>query len=98
MTFESCYNRAPAILMEGALGERLKREYGLTYEETVAMAGFIYEEKSRAALKNLWNEYISAAARFGFRLSQQHRPAGQTGNGSLLQGTTKRSFGIIWNS
>nr|WP_319487695.1 homocysteine S-methyltransferase family protein [uncultured Caproiciproducens sp.] len=64
MTFESCYNSAPTILMEGALGERLKREYGLAFDEKVAMASLIYNERSRAALKNIWEEYISVAAAY----------------------------------
>jgi len=62
MTFESCYNNAPTILMEGAVGERLKREYGLIFNEDVAMADLVYSEKSLVALKNIWNEYISVAA------------------------------------
>ena len=53
-----------AILMEGALGERLKREYHLTIDETVAMASLIYEEKGRLALKDLWEEYIDIARRY----------------------------------
>ena len=33
------------ILMEGALGERLKREYHIRFDEYVAMAGLIYSLK-----------------------------------------------------
>ena len=66
MGLEVCYNSSPVILMEGALGERLKREYGIAFDADVAMAGLVYEEKSRAALRELWGEYISIARRHHF--------------------------------
>ena len=50
--------------MEGALGERLKREYGIYFDAHVAMAGLIYDDKSRTALRNLWSEYISIAKEY----------------------------------
>jgi S-methylmethionine-dependent homocysteine/selenocysteine methylase len=61
MNFGTCYNHANAILMEGALGERLKREYGLSFDENVAMASLIYGEEGRHALQSIWEEYIAAA-------------------------------------
>lgn len=64
MTFENCYHNSPAILMEGALGERLKREYGLIFDDEVAMAGLVYQEKSRSALYEIWSEYISVAKEY----------------------------------
>lgn len=47
--------------MEGALGERLKREYSLEIDGTVAMASLVYTNDGRIALSNLWNEYIAIA-------------------------------------
>lgn len=64
MNFETCIHANPTILMEGALGERLKREYGLKIDDTVAMASLIYEEKGRQALQILWEEYIDIAYRY----------------------------------
>lgn len=64
MTFKECYNKSTAILMEGALGERLKREYGLAFDEDVAMASLVYQEDSRSALVNLWTEYLSVALEY----------------------------------
>ena len=61
MDFETCYNRTNAILMEGALGERLKREYGLSFDENVSMASLVYDKKGRHALQTIWKEYIAAA-------------------------------------
>lgn len=39
MDFMACYSKTPVILMEGALGERLKREYGICFDETLGLAG-----------------------------------------------------------
>ncbi len=49
--------------MEGALGERLKREYGLRLDGHVALAGFVYDARGRAALTELWSEYADIAHR-----------------------------------
>lgn len=61
MDFRDCLKQNKFVLMEGALGERLKREYGITFDENIAMAGLIYDEKGAAALSALWNEYIDIA-------------------------------------
>lgn len=66
MDFESCYNSSPIILMEGALGERLKREYDIPYDEIVALAGHIYNEKPKQALKELFSQYIKIATQYNF--------------------------------
>lgn len=50
------------ILMEGALGERLKNEYHLVPDEQVALAGILYQPGGREALQCLWQEYITIAA------------------------------------
>lgn len=64
MDFRNCINKNKRILMEGALGERLKREYGIEFDEQVAMAKLIYDEKSAVALANLWKKYIDIARRY----------------------------------
>ena len=61
MSFVSCYEKNPVILMEGALGERLKREYGLLPDDTIAFANIIYRRGGKEALFQLWNQYIDAA-------------------------------------
>jgi len=50
--------------MEGALGERLKREYGISFDNYVAMAGLIYDKDAQKALKTIWKEYLSIAERY----------------------------------
>ena len=64
MNFRNCIETKPAILMEGALGERLKREHNIIFDKFVAMAGLIYEKKSASALSSLWNEYIEIARKY----------------------------------
>ncbi|MDL2265652.1 homocysteine S-methyltransferase family protein [Parabacteroides sp. OttesenSCG-928-G07] len=64
MNFQATIMSSPAILMEGALGERLKREYHLEIGETVAMANLIYDADGKTALKALWEQYIDIARKY----------------------------------
>ena len=61
MSFYDCIRNHNAILMEGALGERLKREYHLTFDEQVAMANLIDTVEGRSALNAIWQEYMQIA-------------------------------------
>ena len=61
MDFIECIKNSKNILMEGALGERLKREFHLSFDENVVMAGLVYTEDGRNALKKLWSEYAEIA-------------------------------------
>lgn len=61
MSLINCIQKRESILMEGALGERLKREYDLAFDRNVAMAKLIYNPRGKAALKSLWTEYINIA-------------------------------------
>lgn len=62
--FSDCFRQSRSILMEGALGERLKREYHLKIEDTVAMASLISHSAGQAALRDLWMEYIAIAGKY----------------------------------
>lgn len=64
MRFVWALKKYPRVLMEGALGERLKREYGLVFDEKITMAGFVYQEKGMQALSNLWKEYAGIADKY----------------------------------
>jgi S-methylmethionine-dependent homocysteine/selenocysteine methylase len=64
MDFEVCFNKSSAILMEGALGERLKREYNIIFHDRVAMAGLIYNGDSRQAMLNIFGEYAAIAEKY----------------------------------
>lgn len=65
MDFKSCIDKEHSILMEGALGERLKREYHLQFNDQVAMADLIYDAKGQSALASQWQEYIHIAGCHG---------------------------------
>lgn len=65
MNFKEIFQTGQCLLMEGALGERLKREFGLDISGEVAMASLIYNDKGRHALRTLWLQYISVAQEFG---------------------------------
>ena len=61
MDFRQCIEQQHSILMEGALGERLKREYNIRFDDNVAMAKLVYDSNGRVALKCIWQEYIEIA-------------------------------------
>lgn len=60
----TCLREKPAILMEGALGERLKREYRLSFDPQIAMASLVESEEGRRALRGLWLQYAGIARRY----------------------------------
>lgn len=63
--FVDCFKRNSYILMEGALGERLKREYLLDFDANVVMGNLVYSQEGRDALKSLWHEYAEIAYNHG---------------------------------
>ena len=65
MDFAPCFDRSRALLLEGALGERLKREYRLRFDGDVVMAGLVTRIEGRAALRALWREYHGIARAHG---------------------------------
>ena len=64
MTIRNCFLTHDAILMEGALGERLKREYRLVFDDHVAMATLVYDDRGRDALARLWRQYGAIAGKY----------------------------------
>ncbi len=64
MNFISSLMAQQTLLMEGALGTRLREEYQLAFDEKVAMAIMIYSEQGRAALRELWTGYMQIAQDF----------------------------------
>jgi len=63
--FESCILERGKILMEGAFGERLKREYTVTFDPHVDMTRMIEQEEGRRALSKLYLEYADIARKYG---------------------------------
>jgi S-methylmethionine-dependent homocysteine/selenocysteine methylase len=68
MDFQTCFNTSSAILMEGALGERLKRKYKIKFDDKVAMANLIYDDKSRQAMEIIFREYVKIAEKYSLPL------------------------------
>ena len=64
MSLLECFQSHKVILMEGALGQRLKTEFGLTPDDQVALAGMLYQPGGREALESLWREYMAIARRY----------------------------------
>ena len=64
MDFTACFERSGHLLLEGALGERLKREYGLKIDGTAAMAPLVYDPQAQKALAALWGEYRGIAQKY----------------------------------
>lgn len=62
--FRDCISSGREILMEGALGERLKREFHLSFNDIVAMGDLVCREEGRIALKTIWEEYIDISRRY----------------------------------
>ena len=62
--WEETLAQSPTILMEGALGERLKREWGLRIDGPAAMAPLADDPKGREGLIRLWSEYAAIAQRY----------------------------------
>lgn len=62
--FTEKFNKVDEILMEGALLERLKREYKVLIDNDVALASVIYDEYYKNILKKLFIEYINIANKY----------------------------------
>ena len=64
MEFLTCYQQSPVLLMEGAIGERLKREFNIALDPTLAMAGLVCQPEARQALHRIYEEYVAIAERY----------------------------------
>lgn len=101
MGFTECVKAKKHLLMEGALGERLKREYDLKFDPYLDMAVLVYEEQGRAALASLWEGYREIARRYDLpflattptRRTNQERIAKTTYDASII----KANVDFLWN-
>lgn len=64
MDFSSYLAQNKPVLLDGALAERLKREYGIAPHQHVAWGSLIYSEAGRNALSALWKQYIRVAEKY----------------------------------
>ena len=59
--FLSCFQKSQRILTEGAVGLRIKNEYGLSPDKHVQYAYLVYDAAGRRALRAIYGEYLQAA-------------------------------------
>ncbi len=61
---EQSFEENKYFLMEGAVGERIKREYHLPLDEHIDLAKLVYTGEGRKALQEIWEQYIGIARRY----------------------------------
>ncbi len=64
MKLNEIFEKSSMILMEGAIIERLKREYDVILDKDLDLAGLIYDKSVVDAMTTLFNEYISIAEKY----------------------------------
>lgn len=95
MNFAACFEKSRHLLLEGALGERLKREYGLKIDGTAAMAPLVYDPQAQKALAALWAEYRGIAQEYACLFWRRRRLAGRTERGRRWPAMMRRCFWTI---
>lgn len=65
MSFAETFAARPAFLMEGAVGTRLRGEYGLLPDPCIALATHMYDATARAALTDIYDGYMRSAGEYG---------------------------------
>ncbi|MGI6012879.1 MAG: homocysteine S-methyltransferase family protein [Oscillospiraceae bacterium] len=68
MNLSTCIRTQPLVLLDGALSERLKRDFHIPFDPHVAMAGSIYDIRGVRALDTLWRTHIAIAKESDFPL------------------------------
>ncbi|WP_238882755.1 homocysteine S-methyltransferase family protein [Clostridium sp. YIM B02551] len=63
-TFLSSFYKYKYILTEGAIVERLKKEYNIKLDEEIMHAGLIYNDKKATVLRNIYMEYIETSEKY----------------------------------
>ncbi|MBP1754301.1 MAG: homocysteine S-methyltransferase [Firmicutes bacterium] len=66
MNLQECFRTQDTIMIEGALGVRLRGEYGVKSDPIVANASLVYEDKAAEAMKEIYGQYIEIAERYHF--------------------------------
>jgi homocysteine S-methyltransferase len=68
ISFSEFLERAPCILGEGAVIERLRRNSDLELDPYLVNSSFIYEDAKRAALETICRQYLEIGREFGLSL------------------------------
>ncbi len=65
MSFEETVKTRPWLITEGAVIERLRREFSMPLDPWVHHAGFVYDRQGRHVLANLYGQYLAIGQRAG---------------------------------
>jgi S-methylmethionine-dependent homocysteine/selenocysteine methylase len=60
-SFINCFTNNLFILTEGAIGQRIEREFYIVPDKDIMYAGLIYNSKGRKALETLYRQYLQIA-------------------------------------
>ena len=60
-SLENCFNTKQLILTEGAVGQRIEREFSLKPDEDIMYAPLIYDPIGRDALATIYRSYLKVA-------------------------------------
>lgn len=63
-SFIDIYNQSPVMLTEGAIVERLRREYCVPLDGDIVHAALIYDDKYRQILGTIYKQYMDIAEEF----------------------------------
>ncbi len=66
MNFIETISSIKIILTEGAIIERLKREFNYSLDEVLSNAAMLYDVEGKILLEKLYREYIDIAVNSGF--------------------------------
>lgn len=64
LSFVGTYRTSPYILTEGAVVERLRREFHIPLDEDLIHAALIYNDSYRGVLADIYKQYIDIATRY----------------------------------
>ena len=93
LSFVGTYRTSPCILTEGAVVERLRREFHIPLDEDLIHAALIYNDSYREVLAGIYKQYIDIATRhqLPLMLIQKEYPVRFTATG-IYCGTTLPFF------
>lgn len=66
--FERIFRNEGKILMEGAIGERLKSEFGIELDHDIAIASVVKSTRGKKTLALIFNQYIYLAEKYNLPL------------------------------
>ncbi|SHK17367.1 homocysteine S-methyltransferase family protein [Desulforamulus aeronauticus] len=58
MDFATSFKTAPVIFTEGAVVERLRREFGVKLNDFLVHSGLLYDPEGRAVLRKIYKQYL----------------------------------------